>query len=150
MVICSVQAETIRRHNNNSSSIHSNVASPICQEGQSERTFLIFAFCSWFFIFFLIFSWFLANFLLSRAAPLPLHWLRYCPYTNNKMALKFTQRSERNQILLLTSLIWTFILLCSCEEAYEGSPGDVSTNGTVLCSTPWGQQLTDFNPNISM
>ena len=30
----------------------SSVASPICQEGQSEKNFLIFAFCSRFFLFF--------------------------------------------------------------------------------------------------
>ena len=44
----------------------SSVASPICQEGQSERTFPIFAFSSRFFLFFfLIFPQFLANFSLS-------------------------------------------------------------------------------------
>ena len=37
----------------------SSVASPICQEGQSERTFPIFAFSSW---FFLIFPLFFPNF----------------------------------------------------------------------------------------
>ena len=40
---------------------HSSVASPICQEGQSERTFPIFAFSSWFFIFFPAFSWLLPS-----------------------------------------------------------------------------------------
>ena len=39
----------------------SSVASPICQVGQSEITFLIFAFSSWFFLFFsLIFGKFFA------------------------------------------------------------------------------------------
>ena len=36
----------------------SSVASPICQEGQSERTFPIFAFSSQFFLFFLISPYF--------------------------------------------------------------------------------------------
>ena len=63
-----------------SASWPSSVASPICQEGQSERNFLIFAFSSWFFQFF---SWFffpdfstffpdfLANFSLSGVALCP-------------------------------------------------------------------------------
>ena len=34
----------------------SSIASPICQEGQSERTFPILAFSSWFFLVYLIFS----------------------------------------------------------------------------------------------
>ena len=38
--------------------IHSSVASPVCQEGQSERTFPIFAFSSRFFLSFPIFSLF--------------------------------------------------------------------------------------------
>ena len=40
----------------------SSVASPICQEGQSERNFPIFAFSSWFFLFFPDFSWFFPSF----------------------------------------------------------------------------------------
>ena len=58
--------------------ITSSVASPVCQEGQSERTFPIFAFSSRFFLFFtrffLIFpsfSRFLANFSLSRVGLCP-------------------------------------------------------------------------------
>ena len=54
---------------------YSSVASPICQEGQSERNFPIFAFSSRFFLFFPDFSWFfrdfsrfLANFSLSGVA----------------------------------------------------------------------------------
>ena len=38
--------------------IISSVASPVCQEGQSERTFPIFAFSSRFVLFFHDFSWF--------------------------------------------------------------------------------------------
>ena len=38
------------------SMVHSSVASPICQEVQNERTYLIFAFSSRFFSFFWIFS----------------------------------------------------------------------------------------------
>ena len=63
----------------------SSVASPICQEGQSERTFPIFAFSSGLFLFLLdfswffpSFSWFLANFSLSEVAlcpPLYPQWL---------------------------------------------------------------------------
>ena len=65
----------------------SSVASPICQEEQSERTFSIFAFSSRFFLFFPNFSWFfpsfsrfLANFALSGVAlcpPLYTQWLRH-------------------------------------------------------------------------
>ena len=57
--------------------ITSSVASPVCQEGQSERTFLIFTFSSRFFFFprfFLIFSLFpdfLANFSLLGVALCP-------------------------------------------------------------------------------
>ena len=40
----------------------SSVASPICQEGQSERTFPIVTFSSRFFLFFSIFSWFFLSF----------------------------------------------------------------------------------------
>ena len=42
----------------------SSIASPICQEGQSERTFPIFAFYSLFFLFFLIFPSFFLIFSL--------------------------------------------------------------------------------------
>ena len=38
--------------------VPSSIASPIWQEGQSERTFPIFAFSSWFFLFFSDFAWF--------------------------------------------------------------------------------------------
>ena len=63
----------------------SNVASPICQEGQSERTFLILAFSEfWFFLdFFPIFPLFLPifdNFFAVKGALcplLPLYWLRH-------------------------------------------------------------------------
>ena len=58
----------------------SSVASPICQEGQSERTFPILAFSSRFFLFFPDFSRFLAKFLLSGVAlcpPLHPQWLRH-------------------------------------------------------------------------
>ena len=58
--------------------ITSSVARPVCQEGQSERTFPIFAFSSRFFLFFPDFSWFfpsfsrfLANFSLSGVALCP-------------------------------------------------------------------------------
>ena len=40
----------------------SNVASPICQEGQSERNFPIFAFSSRFLLFLPDFSWFFPDF----------------------------------------------------------------------------------------
>ena len=56
-------------------SLNSSVASPICQEGQSERTFPIFAFSSRFFLFFPDFSWFspiFGNFSLSGVALCPL------------------------------------------------------------------------------
>ena len=60
----------------------SSVASSICQEGQSERNFPMFAFSSRFFLFFPDFSWFfpdfswffprfLANFSLSGVALCP-------------------------------------------------------------------------------
>ena len=50
---------------------HSSVASPICQEGQIERSFTIFAFSSWFFP---DFSWFFptfGNFFAVRGGTLP-------------------------------------------------------------------------------
>ena len=68
----------------------SSIASPICQEGQSGRTFLIFAFSSQFFLFFflpwffLIFSLFsptFGNFFALRGGTLPpltSQWLRHC------------------------------------------------------------------------
>ena len=68
---------------------HSVVASPLCQEGQSERTFPILPF-SRFFLFFSIpsfppfpdfpsFSRLLTIFFLSGAlCPPPPHWLPYC------------------------------------------------------------------------
>ena len=69
----------------------SSVASPICQEGQSERTFPI---CPLFSQFFLIFSRFLANFLLSG-------W--HCPLDPPvAMPLKifpfYLQNSRQNQM----------------------------------------------------
>ena len=42
--------------------LNSSVASPICQERQSERTFLILAFASWIFLFFSIFPWLFLSF----------------------------------------------------------------------------------------
>ena len=76
----------------------SSVASPICQEGQSERNFPIFAFSSRFFLFFPNFSWFFPDFSWFsprffpdfhdfwqffpcqgwHSAPLPPQWLRHC------------------------------------------------------------------------
>ena len=66
----------------------SSIASPICQEGQSSRTFLNFAFSSWFFLCtdffppsdFFPLSHFLANFSLLRGPfcpPLPPYWLHH-------------------------------------------------------------------------
>ena len=56
----------------------SSVASPVCQEGQSERNFLPFS--SRFFLFFPDFCWFLAFFCCQgwHSAPLPPQWLRHC------------------------------------------------------------------------
>ena len=64
----------------------SSIASPICQEGQSERTFLIFPlFINFFLIFalfFLIFSLFSPIFdiffSVKGALSLPIYWLRHC------------------------------------------------------------------------
>ena len=49
----------------------SSVASPICQEGQSERTFPIFAFSSRFFLFFPDFSPIFGKFFAVRGGTLP-------------------------------------------------------------------------------
>ena len=74
---------------NKATCLFSSVASPICQEGQSERTFPIFAFSSRYFLFFPIFhefspsfSRFSANFSLSRGQSVPLdpQWLRHCAF----------------------------------------------------------------------
>ena len=61
-----------------------SVVSPINQEGQSERTFPIFAFSSWFFpsfswfsLFFLIFGKFYAVKGVTLPA-LPTYWLGHC------------------------------------------------------------------------
>ena len=71
-----------------------SVASPICQEGQRERTFLRFAFSSQFFLFFSRFSPLFPDFSLFlifgkfftvKAA------LRHCPY------LKFWQFQQQKQ-----------------------------------------------------
>ena len=51
--------------------VSSSVANPICQEGQSERTFPIFAFSSRFSLFFPDFSRFFCFFLLSGVALCP-------------------------------------------------------------------------------
>ena len=81
----------------------SSVASPICQEGKSERTFPVFASsCPFFFFFplfhdfFLIFSNFLPLFLLifgqffcvhgHSASPLPLCWLHH--WSRGRFGLK--------------------------------------------------------------
>ena len=70
--------------------IHSSVESPVCQEGQSERTFPIFAFSSRFFLsfpifpdFFPSFSRYLANFSLSGVALCPLDPPVATPLYNN-------------------------------------------------------------------
>ena len=59
------------------SNLTSSVASPICQEGQSERTFLIFAFLPNFFLFF---PNFLSFFPIFPDFPLffPDFWLIFC------------------------------------------------------------------------
>ena len=54
--------------------LFSPVASSICQEGQSERTFLIFPLFLYFFWFSPSFSWFLAIFLAVKGALYP-PWL---------------------------------------------------------------------------
>ena len=65
----------------------SSIASPICQEGQSERNFPIFDFSSRFFLFFVIFPEFFLifpdfwHFFAVRGGtlpPLPPQWLRHC------------------------------------------------------------------------
>ena len=74
----------------NTSVIYSSVASLICQEGQSERNFPIFAFSSRFFLFFPIFPDFFPIFpdfspdfwqiFAARSGtlpPLPPQWLRH-------------------------------------------------------------------------
>ena len=64
--------------------VSSSIASPICQEGQNERTFAIFAFSSWFFLFFPIFSLhfpIFGKFLAVKGGnlpPLTPQWLCHC------------------------------------------------------------------------
>ena len=72
--------------------MNSSVASPICQEGQSERTFPIFP----------LFSRFLANFLLSGVAlwpPLPPQWL--CHWTWIIVSRYFSQKQQFEEPFLL-------------------------------------------------
>ena len=52
----------------------SSIASPICQEGQSERTFPILAFSSQLFLFILIFSQFFLSFFLIFSLFFPDFW----------------------------------------------------------------------------
>ena len=63
-------------------SLGSSVASPICQEGQSERTFPIFPFSSRFFLFFPDFSQ-----IFGTLPPLPPQWLRHCLWDINTTTL---------------------------------------------------------------
>ena len=86
----------------------SSVASPICQEGQSEITFPIFAFSSGFFLFFPNFSPFsryLASFLLSGGALCPLNsqWLVYSHYT---------------QYIVLRVEMWNSCMFLTLSEAF--------------------------------
>ena len=80
--------------------LHSSVASPICQEGQSETTFPIFAFSSRFFLFFPEFFPSFPNFWQvfrcqgwHSASPLPPQWLRHCHYT-----LTFLKKSTKTKL----------------------------------------------------
>ena len=57
----------------------SSITSPICQEGQSERTSLIFPLFSRFFLIFKIFSLIFGKFSLSGVALCPPQWLCHCP-----------------------------------------------------------------------
>ena len=62
----------------------SSVASPICQEGQKERTFPISTFSSQFLHFFSIYSWFFpsfSQFFLSLSRFLTIFRCQGCPYT---------------------------------------------------------------------
>jgi len=78
---------TMHAFQKNKDLLVSSVASPLGQEGQSKRTFPIFAFSSRFFLFFPDFSPlfpkfpdFFAFFCCQRghSAPLPPYWLRHC------------------------------------------------------------------------
>ena len=100
----------------------SSVASPICQEGQSERTFPILAFSSRYFLFsqfFLTFSRFFpssSRFLTiffavkggtlppCRVPPLSLYWLHHCVDAKNAFTLRL-------QILNMLLIPFSRILL---------------------------------------
>ena len=99
---------------------YSSVASPICQEGQSERTFPISTFSSRFFLFFLslIFSLFLVNFMLSGVALCP-------PWPPVAMPLIF----YHNHLVLLTENHLKKMLL---KEQFNLSPIFCQTKGSNI------------------
>ena len=76
--------------------LFSSIASPICQEGQSERNFLIFAFSSQFFLIFPSFSRFLAIFFAVRGGtlPPPCHPSGYATASLNKKYIKLDSCSN--------------------------------------------------------
>ena len=91
----------------------SDIASPLCHEGQSERTFPIFAFSSRFSVF----SRFLANFALSGGTltPAPPHWLRYCfsgkfdQHLLLNLWFSRTEITDGTWILVLVRVLWDTI-----------------------------------------
>ena len=88
----------------------SSVASPICQEGQSERTFPIFAFFSWFFIFFPDFSPIFGKFFFfavrgGTLPPLPPQWLCYWV----EMMKHLTSEKQNKNNLFLPYLAVNFL-----------------------------------------
>ena len=85
---------TKRRQSGRSQCVHtvaSSIASPICQEGQSERTFPIFAFSSRFFLFFPDFFplfpdfWQIFHCQGWHSAPPPPPWLHHCVHTTHNL-----------------------------------------------------------------
>ena len=98
--------------------IISSVASPICQEGQSERTFLIFAFSSRFFLFFPLFFPILGKFFAVRGGTLPP--LTPSGYATVLAIIKVTKYTRANMkdylfqssIIALTNSLHTLLGCC--------------------------------------
>ena len=127
----------------------SSIASPIFQEGQSERNFPIFAFSSWFFLFFpeffLIFSWFFlifGNFFAVRSGtlpPLPPQWLRHCPQLHRFRWLTPHFEGNHNIFLSDTILLKTkeFIIFMNTPTVVLLCLDYTQTLGTNVASLLW-------------
>ena len=113
----------------------SSIASPICQEGQSERTFPIFPLfldlfpiVPLFFLIFPSFSWFLTIFFHCQGGaltPLPLHWLRHW---NEYKLLSVISVIFIFFIIFIYIFIFTFIMMTWLELSAGRKGSSISCN----------------------